>query len=139
MIGKNLEELRPHYKDRIQQYLNEPSFFSDLSIIKGSQEVIRDLQIEYEIFITTAAMEHPTSFEPKYQWLKKNFEFLSDLNFVFCGDKSIINADYLIDDNARHFKKFRGQGILFTAPHNIKETSYVRVNDWSEVREYFLG
>jgi len=57
---------------------------------------------------------------------------------VFCGNKSIINADYLIDDHVRNIKQFSGQGILFTAPHNINETGYVRVNNWQEVKNYFL-
>jgi 5'(3')-deoxyribonucleotidase len=38
-----------------------------------------------------------------------------------------------------HFKRFKGQGILYTAPHNINETGYVRVNNWLEIQRYFLG
>jgi 5'(3')-deoxyribonucleotidase len=107
-------------------------------ISKRSQEVIRELSEQYEIYITTAAMEHPTSFTAKYEWLREHFAFLSDRNFVFCGDKSIIRADYLIDDSVRHFKHFGGQGILYTAAHNAHETGYVRVNNWQEVRQFFL-
>ncbi|HET7579993.1 MAG TPA: 5'-3'-deoxyribonucleotidase [Bacillales bacterium] len=137
--GKKLRDLRPHLKNEIREYFDDPSFFRDLEVMKDSQEVIRELSEQYEIFITTAAMEVPTSFDAKYAWLKEHFPFLSDLNIVFCGDKSIILADYLIDDNSRHFKNFRGQGILFTAPHNIHETGFVRVDNWQEVRQYFLG
>lgn len=136
--GTRLRELRPHLKEEIMNYLTDPTFFRDLTVMKDSQEVIRELSEYYEIFITTAAMEFPTSFTAKYEWLKEHFSFLNDMNFVFCGDKSIIRADYLIDDNVRHFKRFSGQGILFTSPHNINETGYVRVNNWKEVRNYFL-
>ncbi|KRF09905.1 5' nucleotidase, NT5C type [Paenibacillus sp. Soil787] len=136
--GKKLRELRPQLKEEIMNYLTEPNFFRDLAVMKDSQEVIKELGEHYEIFITTAAMEFPTSFTAKYEWLKEHFSFLNDMNFVFCGDKSVINANYLIDDNVRHFKRFPGQGILFTSPHNIKETGYVRVNNWQEVRNYFL-
>ncbi|HEX7064985.1 MAG TPA: 5'-3'-deoxyribonucleotidase [Bacillales bacterium] len=137
--GKKLKDLRPDLKTEIRSYFDDTSFFRDLKVIENSQEVIEELHNHYEIFITTAAMEVPSSFTAKYEWLKEHFPFLSDMNFVFCGDKSIINADYLIDDNSRHFKHFRGQGLLFTAPHNIHETEYVRVNNWQEVRDYFLG
>ncbi|MFY4777404.1 5' nucleotidase, NT5C type [Metabacillus sp. RGM 3146] len=136
--GKKLRELRPKLKEEIMNYLTEPAFFRDLAVIKDSQEVIKELSEHYEIFITTAAMEYPTSFTAKYEWLKEHFSFLNDMNFVFCGDKSIIHADYLIDDNIRHFKRFSGQGILFTSPHNMNETGYVRVNNWQEARNYFL-
>jgi 5'(3')-deoxyribonucleotidase len=83
-------------------------------------------------------MEFPTSFVAKYEWLKEHFSFLNEMNFVFCGDKSILRVDYLIDDNVRHFKRFIGQGILFSAPHNFNETGYVRVNNWQEVKDFFL-
>ncbi len=53
------------------------------------------------------------------QWLEEHFPFIPPSRIVFCGDKNIINADVLIDDRSRHFKDFRGTGILFTAPHNV--------------------
>ncbi|WP_197719136.1 5' nucleotidase, NT5C type [Paenibacillus baekrokdamisoli] len=133
-----LRLLRPHLTSEIINYLNDPTFFRDLDVMEDSQEVIQELSKHYEIFITTAAMEHPSSFNAKYEWLKEHFGFLNEMNFVFCGNKSIIHADYLIDDNARHFEGFGGQGILFTAPHNLVETRYVRVNNWKEVKNYFI-
>ncbi|WP_078554028.1 5' nucleotidase, NT5C type [Bacillus alkalicellulosilyticus] len=136
--GYKLRHLRPERVEDICNFYREPNFFRDLGVMKDSQEVIQELMGKYEIFITTAAMEYPTSFTAKYEWLKEHFPFLNDLNFVFCGDKSIINADYLIDDNVKHFPNFKGQGILFTSPHNVNETKYVRVNNWQEVRDYFL-
>ena len=51
----------------------------------------------------------------------------------FAGTKSIINADVLIDDRSRHFKGFRGAGILFTAPHNVGEAADLRANNWNDV------
>lgn len=136
--GTRLWKLKSHLSKEILDFVDDPNFFRDLLVMKDSQEVIKALSEYYEIFITTAAMEHPTSFTAKYEWLKEHFSFLPDRNFVFCGDKSIIHADYLIDDSVRHFQNFSGQGILFTAAHNVNETGYVRVNNWQEVREYFL-
>lgn len=138
LMGTRLRDLRPDRMDALRRYLADPGFFRDLGVMKDSQEVIRELSEHYEIFITTAAMEVPASFTAKYEWLKEHFGFLNEMNFVFCGDKSIIRADYLIDDNVKHFKNFAGQGILFSSPHNCNETGYVRVNNWLEVRDYFL-
>ncbi|MBV7505536.1 5'-3'-deoxyribonucleotidase [Bacillus sp. sid0103] len=136
--GKRLNELRPDLRKEMMVYIQEPSFFRDLGVMKDSQEVIKELSEHFEIFIATAAMEVPTSLTAKYEWLKEHFSFLKEMNFVFCGDKSIINSDYLIDDHVRNLEQFSGQGILFTAPHNINETGYVRVNNWLEVKNYFL-
>ncbi|MBB6453276.1 5'(3')-deoxyribonucleotidase [Salirhabdus euzebyi] len=138
LLGTRLWTLRPDLAKKLFEYVYDPTFFQDLDVMEGSQEVIKELSEHYEIFIATAAMEVPTSFAAKYKWLKEHFPFLSDMNFVFCGNKSIINADYLIDDNVKNFKDFSGQGILFTSEHNINETGYVRVNNWHEVRDYFL-
>src|SRR5690606_8326443 len=96
--GARLRTLRPHLSNEILNLVDDPSFFRHLIVIDGSQDVIRELNEYYEIYITTAAMEHPSSFQAKYEWLKEHFPFISPMNYVFCGDKSIINADYLIDD-----------------------------------------
>jgi len=78
-------------------------------------------------------MEVPGSFDAKFRWLREHFSFIPTSNIVFCGDKEIIDADYLIDDRSRHFARFRGTGILFTAPHNADERGYLRANNWNEV------
>jgi 5'(3')-deoxyribonucleotidase len=83
-------------------------------------------------------MDVPCSFRPKYEWLRDHFPFIPNRNIVFCGDKSIIAADYLIDDNTRQLAAFRGEGIIFTAPHNVNETRFRRVDDWRAVRKMFL-
>lgn len=121
----------------IRNFLFDKGFFRDLEVMPDSREVIRELMEDYEIFITTAAMEFRSSFEDKYDWLHEHFPFLHWKNFVFCGDKSIIRADYMIDDHVNNLERFTGTGLLFTASHNIHEERFVRVNNWQEVRAYF--
>ncbi len=138
--GKRLAEvLEPAHIPRASEYFRTASFFAGIPVMQDSRKVVRELMSCYEIFITTAAMDVPCSFTAKFEWLQKHFPFVPASHFVFCGDKSIIAADYLVDDDARHFERFRGQGILFTAPHNVNETAFRRVNNWKEVRELFLN
>ncbi|QWA10335.1 hypothetical protein GTU79_24410 [Sodalis ligni] len=59
------------------------------------------------------------------------------MNIVFCGDKSIIHADYLIDDNVRHFQRFSGKGLLFTSAQNSLVDWTPRFNNWVEILHYF--
>lgn len=136
--GKKLSELDGRLEQRIDAYLANETFFLELDVIKDSQEVVRNLCLQYEVFIVTAAMEFPSSLAPKYAWLKKYFSFLNEQNFVFCGDKSIIRADYLIDDTVSNLDGFYGKGLLFTAPHNVNVTGYTRLNSWKEISAYFL-
>lgn len=126
------------HRARVRGYPDLPGFFDNIPPYENAIEVIRELNDSYEILIATAAMEHPTSFTPKYEWLVKHLPFLSPLNFIFCGKKNVVQADYLIDDSSRHFDGFVGQGILFSAPHNMAEVEEVRVNNWLDVRTYFL-
>ena len=124
--------------ERLEGYLRSEDFFEDLPVVEDSQEVLAKLIKQYEIFIATAAMEFPNSFGPKYRWLRRHFPFVPPANFVFCGDKSILRADYLIDDSYRHFERFSGKAILFSAPHNARVTGFRRVSSWREVEDLFL-
>jgi len=136
---KNIKDVIPAERwNHIVQYAHTDGFFQDLPVMPDSQRVIKELSKKYEIFIASAAMEFKTSLVHKLEWLNKNFPFINWTHIVFCGNKSIVNADYLIDDNVHHFKHFRGQGILFTAPHNLIETWNSRVNNWKEVGDMLL-
>jgi 5'-nucleotidase len=140
LLGKRVfEVIDPAHIARARAYFEDSSFFADIPVMPGSQEVIRELMTRYEIFITTAAMDVPCSFTPKFEWLRQHFPFIPSSHVVFCGDKSIVAADYLIDDDPRHFMRFRGEGILFTAGHNIRQTRYRRIDNWEQARDLFLS
>jgi 5'-nucleotidase len=71
--------------------------------------------------------------------LQRHFSFIPSTHYVFCGTKSILRADYLIDDQPRNLTRFEGQGLLYSAPHNLEVTGFVRVNNWLEVADYFAN
>ena len=133
--GKKLYQFEDAWK--LRGYIHEKGFFADLPIMEDSQEIVKELSQYYDFFITTAAMEFKFSFEDKYDWLRKHFPFIHWKNIVFLGDKSIIRADYMIDDNAFNLETFTGEKLLYTAYHNVNETRFTRVNNWKEVRTFF--
>jgi 5'(3')-deoxyribonucleotidase len=140
LAGKGLWEITP--LDRQQQlraFLDAEDFFENLAVMPGSQDVLRQLSSRFEIFIATQAMSIPNSLGSKYRWLQRNFPFIPFAHYVFCGDKSILRADYLIDDLPRNLLRFQGQGLLYTAPHNLAATGFIRVENWQQVAEYFAG
>ena len=122
----------------LSEYLMSEDFFAVLRVMPHAQRVLERLQSRYEIYIATAAMEVPSSFNAKFEWLKKYFPFIPASHIVFCGNKSILRGDYLIDDNPRQLRLFRGEGILFSSPANANVTGYRRVHNWLEVEELFL-
>ena len=127
-----------HHQRSLMQYMLSEDFFSSLRVMPHAQRVLAALQTRYDVFIASAAMEVPTSFTAKYNWLAEYFPFIPTSRVVFCGDKSILQADYLIDDNPRQLRLFRGEGIMFTSPANVHVTGFRRVNDWLDVEKLFL-
>ena len=123
----------------LEAFLRSEDFFSVLEVMPESQRVLRRLQSKYEVYIATAAMEFPTSFTPKYEWLAEHFPFIPPSHIVFCGDKGILKADFLIDDNPRQLRRFSGEGILFSSPTNARVTGFRRVSNWLEIEQMFLG
>ncbi|MGC4001582.1 MAG: hypothetical protein QM767_30625 [Anaeromyxobacter sp.] len=138
--GRELHQLvSPEHRDAHEAMLHEGAFFADLPPMPGAAEVVRRLSERYEVFVASAATEYPASFSAKFGWLRRHLPFHPGSHVVFCGDKSILAAEYLIDDSPHHFARFRGQGILFSAPKNLRETRYSRVASWEEVARRFLG
>jgi 5'(3')-deoxyribonucleotidase len=123
----------------LYDYMTSEDFFEVLDVMPDAQRVLARLQTRYDVFIATAAMEVPTSFNAKFKWLGNHFPFISPSRIVFCGDKSILHGDYLIDDNPRQLRLFRGEGILFSAPANAGINGFRRVDSWADVEKMFLG
>jgi hypothetical protein len=88
-------------------------------------------------WFASAAMEVPFSFEAKSKWLQKHFPFVPPSRILFCGDREIINADSLVDDTSRHFVRFRGIGVLFTALHNARECARLRAGQLERRSSHF--
>jgi 5'(3')-deoxyribonucleotidase len=103
----------------------------------GAQTVLEQLSARFDIFIATQAMSVPNSLGSKYRWLQRHFPFISPRQYIFCGDKSILRADYLIDDLPKNLLRFEGQGLLYSAPHNLAATGFLRVDNWQQVADYF--
>ncbi|MCB0640047.1 MAG: 5'(3')-deoxyribonucleotidase [Phaeodactylibacter sp.] len=122
---------------RIRERLFEPGFFADLPVIEGAQEGIRFLQEHYEVYIVTAASEFRNAMADKHDWLQTHFPSIHWKQMIFCGDKSVIGTDYMLDDHAFNLETFQGKGLLFTAYHNTEETRFPRLNNWKEVIAYF--
>lgn len=126
------------HQEALYDYLCSEDFFEVLQVMPDAQRVLERLQSHYDIYIASAAMEVPSSFNAKFRWLEKHFPFIPSSHIVFCGNKGILRADFLIDDNPRQLRAFQGQGILFASPANAFVTGYPRVENWQQVEKLFL-
>lgn len=140
LAGKDLWTVTPN--DRLAElraFMDAEDFFEVLDVLPGAQQVLKELSKRHEIFIATQAMVVPNSLGPKYRWLQKHFSFIPPTHYVFCGDKRILRADYLIDDLPHNLQIFEGKGLLYSAPHNLHANGFTRVNNWQDVADHFAG
>src|SRR3974390_3328410 len=71
--ARRLAEIIPaERRARLRHYALSDGFFRDIPLMPGSRGVFADLRERYEVFIATAAMEFPTSFNEKFAWIKQH-------------------------------------------------------------------
>jgi 5'-nucleotidase len=144
LAGKLVEDAVPsQHRQTILNWIFMPGFYRDLPVMDHAQRVVYELNQHYEVFVVSAANLIPSSVPEKIEWLQKHFGFIDVRHTVFCGYKSIINADWMIDDHVKNLSMFAGRGILFDAHHNVfddaHQLGFVRAQDWDTVEKVLLN
>lgn len=138
LTGKKLYQIvKEEHKEAVLAYPHHRDFFKDLPVIENSREVVKKLNDRFEVYIASAAMEFPFSLDHKNAWLDEHFPFIPWKRRIFCGDKSVLKGDVLIDDHDFNLSGFEGRKIMFSSSHNLNETKYERLNNWMEAEKLF--
>lgn len=123
----------------VYDLFDDYELFRWLPVIEHSQEVMKELNKKYDVYVVTSATSIKESLVAKVEWINEHFPFIPDSNIVLCGDKSIIHADIMIDDGIHNLRKFKGERkLLFDAPHNRNNDEFERVNNWLEIADLLL-
>jgi len=136
--GKGEGEGFPDNHSTVADFPYRANFFRTMEVNAGCQQVMEKLNQKYEVFIVSAAVEFPLSLHEKLKWLNEHFPFLTWKQIVFCGSKSVVHGDFMIDDLVHNLERFNGEKFIFTAPHNIHLNHFRRLNNWAEVAEALL-
>lgn len=144
LIEKHLLHGQPEgaaFPDRgkVKELLFTPGFFRTAPVIEGAREALLKLYHDFDVYIVSAAMEFPQSLIEKYEWMKEHFPFVSWKKIVFCGDKNIVDTDFMIDDHLKNLDNCKGTGILYTACHNMSLDFQLRVENWREALDFLYG
>ena len=123
--------LKPEANGFSKECFSKPSVFKKAKPIEGALEAIEWMRSQNSRIIYVTA-NNPQNV--KFEWLIKNGFLEDEKDFVVACDKSLILADYLIDDKFDNVNKFRGTGILFSRPWNMKYKYHKRIKSWN----YFL-
>jgi 5'(3')-deoxyribonucleotidase len=129
--GKLEAEAFPHYETSVRS----AGFFRTAPRMAGSIDGLKYLNDKYKVLVVSSATEFPGSLIEKQEWLTGHYPFISWKQIVFCGDKSSIRGDIMVDDHPKNLDFFPGRKILFTQPHNIFLTGndFERVDNWEQL------
>ena len=132
------------------EYVSKRNLYDYTSFLPGAIETIKKLNEKYEIYICSACLNtfdldnSGIQFKNKYDFLRKTLPFINPHNFIFLGNKSVLNCDIKIDDRLDNLDGAKTK-ILFTAFHNkkisekkLKKQGIKRVNSWKEIEQLLL-
>ena len=106
-------------------------FFLKLEEIPGSIDAFKKLQEKYDVWILTRpSFMNVNCYTEKAQWVWDHLGYDVLEKTIFCGDKSLLKGDYLIDDQINAGQEnFEGELIRFGSDE---------FNNWVKVLEYLL-
>lgn len=137
-------------KEEFFKFFLNYNLYDYCNIKDNAYQILKELSNIYEIYICTSYIykeiekESGIILKYKYDYLIKNFPFLRPENFIFTGDKSVIDCDIKIDDRVKNLENSNIK-LLFTAYHNrdindvqLKDKNIIRVNNWNEIKKILI-
>lgn len=131
------EIVKPECGAGIFNYLERTDLYDNVKPIDGAISGVQWLrQHSYDVRFVTSGV-----FESKIRWLGRH-GFLMGENWLYshdvvvAHDKSIINADIMIDDNIKNCENFKGKSVLFAQPWNTGSHPWFRADGWVDVIQY---
>ena len=122
--------VKPIAKKAIYYYVDKEEIYKTAMPVENALKGMNLIK-EYGYRIIYVTANNP--YNSKFDWLFKN-KFLDDYkDFVSAYDKSLILADYLIDDKYDNVINFKGKGILFDQPWNKDSAYHNRVKNWDDI------
>ena len=127
--------VNPECGNKIFYILGEKDFLYNLGINDGADEVMEKLCTEHDVYIVTAYTADTCV--DKVRWVQKYLPFFDIKNIVFCNNKSLFNADALIDDAPHNLESFPNTTICFDMPYNKEVKSNYRAFSWIDINNIF--
>jgi len=137
------------FKEIFEMHLLDRDFVTNIPVIEGSVDAIREIKRYYRVIIVTARPRY--TYDATVDWLVSNgFEY--DEFIIGLGPERVdLDVDVLIDDNPYTVLEFvsrGGHGIIFSQPWNqsvdisrVNESypgKLVRLGNWRKIRDLLL-
>lgn len=147
--GYYMQDLVPDKEAFFKFFVNHNQY-DYCKMFPGVQEVLKELQDTYDIYIGTAYLipelikENGILLKQKYDYLYENLPFISPEKYIFINNKELLNCDIKIDDKLDNLKNASIK-LLFTSYHNqdlseeyLNNLGVIRVNSWYDIRNVLL-
>lgn len=148
--GYYIQDILGDEKEAFFEYFKTQNLYEKATLTKDCYEVLEKLSKRYEIYICTDYIWREIveaagdNLRNKYNFLYQQLPFISPRNYIFTGNKSIVDCEIKIDDKVENLTG-NCQKLLFTAYHNkelseedLKQKQMTRVNNWKEVEKFLL-
>lgn len=131
-IDRINDDIRKQYDGRLDEV---PHIFSLMDPMEGSIQAIKQLALNYELFIlSTSPWLNPTALQDKLDWIKKYFgddpHSIFYKKVIFTHRKDLLKGEYLIDDRTKNGADcFEGKLIQYGTP---------KFSNWDSVLKFLL-
>ena len=146
-----IQDILEDKKDNFFSKFKDMDMYENATLLPDCYEILKKLSEYYKIYICTdyiwrEIIEYAgNNLKNKYNFLYKKLDFIEPKNFIFVGDKSVVNCDIKIDDKVNNIEGAKTK-LLFTAWHNkdltdeeLKKQNIIRVNNWKEIATILLN
>jgi len=137
------EDMREFFK-----FFLSDSTYRGTKPLPGAIEGVAELCKHYEVYIVTAisqTREHAREYADKFHWMLDKMPFFNPRKIIMANDKSVINADIIVDDRIRNLTDNYKTKILFSAYHNAEIKQSVldkigveRISGWKDLLKRLL-
>lgn len=121
----------------VDAIFNHPGFYATLKPIEGAVEGYRKMvEAGHHVQIATSPWwTNATCLQDKADWVEKHLGAEARSRMILTSDKTVLRADYLIDDKPNIRGKYDPdwEQIVFTQPYNGEVESRLRLDGWSDI------
>lgn len=117
-----VDDYPEEHRKEVGKIAKSPGFYGRLSPVPGALKTLqhwRDIGI-HVILLTAPTKKHPTCAQEKVAWVEYNLgsDWVDEL--FICRDKTMVHADYLIDDRPEvgGHRNPSWEHILYDRPYN---------------------
>jgi 5'-nucleotidase len=130
------------HRSLVHQIYSAPKFFRNIPPIKGSIEALHEMdKMGLQVLICTSPLKRYQHCVPeKYEWVEAQLGKAWTGRVIMTRDKTIVRADYLIDDNPdiRGLDTPTWEHIIYDQPYNRHITDKRRLT-WDNWKAVLLG